>query len=142
MIQKIVYRAPGNYDPDKVSDETGLKCEDKSLAVQSQADEADINTIVRRFGLTGELPVDQRVALPEDVFFDDVNYRDCLDLVNAANRSFMTLPASVRSRFNNDAALFVDFASDPANLEECRKLGLAPAAPAAPAPQPGPASPA
>ena len=37
----------------------------------------------------------------------------------------MTMPADVRARFNNDPALFVDFCSDEANLDEMRKLGLA-----------------
>ena len=42
-------------DMDEASVEAGLECKDDSLAVQSQRDEADINTIVRRFGLSGEL---------------------------------------------------------------------------------------
>ena len=49
-------RSPYNYDMSAVSDETGLCCEDESLAIQSAKEDADINTIVRRFGLTGELP--------------------------------------------------------------------------------------
>lgn len=111
---------------DKVSEETGLECKDPSLAVQEQRDDADINNIVRRFGLTGELPVASRVALPEGVFYDNCDYRECLDVVNAAQKSFASMPASVRNRFGNDAAAFVEFAENPDNLDECIKLGLAP----------------
>lgn len=118
-------RAPGNYNPDAVSFETGLRCEDPSKAIQSQADEADINVIVRRFGITGQLP---SVAVPPTYadFTDGVtDYREAMDLILAANRSFMALPAEVRKRFDNDAALFLDFAENPANLDELRKMGLA-----------------
>ena len=40
------------------------------MAVQSQRDEADINTIVRRFGLSGELP--QGVRAPTYGDFEDI----------------------------------------------------------------------
>lgn len=111
---------------DHVSKQTGLECKDPSLAVQEQLEDADINTIVKRFGLTGELPVQNRVALPDAMFMDDVNYRECLDVVIAAEKSFASMPAAVRNRFENDPVKFVEFATDPDNLDECIKLGLAP----------------
>jgi phage internal scaffolding protein len=42
----------------------------------------------------------------------------------AAQDSFLALPAKVRARFDNDPALFVDFASDEANRDELKALGL------------------
>ena len=39
-------RSPFNYDTDEASNETGLVCDDESLAVQSERDECDINIIV------------------------------------------------------------------------------------------------
>lgn len=53
------------------------------------------------------------------------DYRTVRDAINRADASFMALPAIVRKRFGNDAAMFVDFCSDPANLPELRKMGLA-----------------
>ena len=60
-IVEMFFRTPYNYDRDAVSHETGLVCDDPSLAVQSDADDCDINVIVRRFGLTGTMPMSGRV---------------------------------------------------------------------------------
>lgn len=118
------WRSGYNYDRDAVSQETGLRCMDKSLAIQSQAEEADINTIVRRFGLTGQLP--QNVRVPLNVDFDDVfDYQTAMNVIAEANQAFMRMPADVRARFQNDPGAFVDFCSDADNLPELRKLGLA-----------------
>lgn len=132
-----VLRAPNNYDVDEASLEDGLECLDKSLAIQSQRDESDINTIVKRFGLTGELPLSQRIPLQVDI--DELlDYRTCLDRVKAAQLSFASLPAAVRSTFNNDAGAFVDFAEKPENIGQLREWGLAPPAPVEPGPDPAP----
>lgn len=113
-----------NYDRDAVSDATGLECKDVSLAVQSQKEEADINTIVRNFGVTGQIP--QGVRVPSYGDFDLVDdYRSALEAIKEAEVSFMKMPADVRDRFANNPALFVDFCSDSSNLDEMRKLGLA-----------------
>lgn len=128
-------RAAFAYDVDAASLEAGLECRDKTLTVQSQKDETDINTIVKRFGLTGELPVIQRVPLQVDL--DDLlDYRQCMDYVIAGQKSFDSLPAGIRSRFENDHVAFVEWAVKPENLEELRSLGLAPPAPQASSPAP------
>lgn len=106
------------------SDNTAFACVGESMTVQSQKDEADINTIVRNFGVTGLLP--QNVRVPTYGDFDGVdNYQDALHAIKAADASFMAMPADVRERFGNDPAKFVEFCSDAQNLEEMRKLGLA-----------------
>lgn len=112
------------YDSDKVSEDTGLECKDVTLAQQHQADEADINTIVRRFGVTGQLPEPVRAPTFGD-FTDVFDFRSAQDAILEANRSFMAMPADVRARFGNNPQFFVEFCSDPANLPELRKLGLA-----------------
>lgn len=133
-IRTPFVRSPYNYSMEDASDESGLLCADPSLAVQDQRDEVDINTIVRRFGLTGKLPED--VRMPEYGDFVGIsNYHQAMNAVASANESFDALPAEVRSRFGNDPGRFVDFCMDPANLEEARKLGLA--APLPPQADPG-----
>ena len=105
-----------------------LKCEDPSLTQQHMAEECDINYIVERFGVTGQLP-DQAVNMPTYGDFTGIgDYRQALDAVSAANASFMALPANVRERFDNDPALFVDFCSstDPADRSLAIELGLIP----------------
>lgn len=120
----VFLRTPHNYDADLVSFETGLACDDPSLAIQSAKDEADINTIVRRFGLTGELPSD--VAMPRSGDFAGVpDFHGAMNLVRQAQEEFLRVPAEIRARFGNDPGAFIAFCEDPANLEEARRLGLA-----------------
>lgn len=128
-------RAPGNYDADKASAEAVLACLDESRTIQSQAVEADINTIVKRFNITGEVPVTSRVPFPIEVDFDQpLDYRTLLDAQIRAAASFNSLPAQVRDTFGHDPLAFVDFATVPENLPKLREWGLAPPAPPEPAP--------
>jgi len=101
-----------------------LRCSDPSRAIQSQKDEANINNIVRNFGVTGKLPVSVRVPTYGDFSVVD-DYQSALNAIQEARDSFAAMPADVRSRFDNDPGRFVDFCSDSSNLEEMRKLGLA-----------------
>lgn len=123
MIPKVFVRSAFNYDMDKASDEAGLKCQDPTLAIQSGAEEADINTIVRRFGLTGQLP--SNVRQPEYGDFTGINnYHEAMNAIIQAEESFEAMPAEVRARFHNDPGEFVDFVADEANRAEAEKLGL------------------
>lgn len=117
-------RSAFNYDRDKVSDETGLACADPSLTLQDQAQDADINIIVKRYIQTGQVP--QGVRVPTYGDFDAVgDYRSALELVEQAQDAFLKLPPAIRSRFDNDPGAFLAFCDDPANLPELRKMGLA-----------------
>lgn len=113
-------RSPYNYDMLKASTESGLRCEDPSLAVQDQRDEVDINTIVKRFRITGELPGDVRAPSYGD-FVGVSDYHEAMNAVAQANESFDRLPAEVRLRFQNDPGQFVDFCSDSRNIEQLKE---------------------
>lgn len=116
-------RAPYNYDADDASLQTGLSCPDVSRTQQNQKDDADINTIVRRFGLTGELP--KAVVLPQYGDFTSLtDYQTALNAVMAAQEQFMVLPAYIRNRFQNDPQMLLEFCADENNREEAIKLGL------------------
>lgn len=119
----IFVRSPYNYDRALASDESGLLCMDVSLAKQSFAEEVDINTIVKRFGLDGELPVGVRMPTYGD-FSGVHDFQSAMNAVALANEAFDEMPARVRTRFHNDPAEFVAFCSDKANLPEAKKLGL------------------
>jgi len=119
-------RSPYNYDLSLASDESGLRCEDISLAKQSFLEESDINCIVKRFGITGELPTGIRMPTYGDFHGVD-DFHSAMNAVALAHEAFDAMPGEVRARFNNDPAAFVDFCSDDKNLEEARKLGLVPA---------------
>lgn len=125
MVPKVFCRSAHNYDRDAASDESGLRCEDASLTQQSFAEECDINTIVRRFGVTGELPSNIRMPLSSD-FVGNLDFKDAMNAVVAARESFDEMPARVRARFHHDPGEFVAFCDDPENRAEALKLGLVP----------------
>lgn len=124
----VFLRTPYNYDVRAASRESGVDCsESEDFTKQEFRDEVDINTILRRFNVTGQLP--QGVRMPTYGDFTQVgDFQQALAAIETARESFMQLPADVRRRFDNDPGAFVDFASDARNLEEARKLGLVPAA--------------
>lgn len=123
------FRTEYNYNRDEVSRETGLRCGDASRTRQEFAQDADINTIVERFGIGHEMPINTKPPLSGD-FTDLPDYKAALDMVRAADDLFGTLPAKIRSRFNNDPAQYIAFFEDPDNMDEAIKLGLAKAPPA------------
>lgn len=133
-------RQPGMYDVKAACEECCVDEYGPSLTQQSQTEEADINTIVKRFGLTGQLP--ENVRLPTYADFEEAtDFQTAMNAVRAAEESFMRMPANVRARFQNDPAEFIEFFNDPANLEEARRLGLAVPKPPEPAPAPAPGEP-
>lgn len=118
-------RRVGAYDEKEASRECAV---DFSMArdrtQQSHAAETDINGIVKRFKVTGAVPQGVRVPTYGD-FTGVSDFRSAMDAIVAAEKSFAAMPAAVRSRFGNDPATFVEFCSDPKNLPEMRKFGLA-----------------
>ncbi|WNK12819.1 MAG: internal scaffolding protein [Microvirus sp.] len=116
-------RTEFNYDTNEASQNTALICKDKSLAKQSFRDECDINKIVERFKVTGELPPVIRQPTYGD-FVNIVDFQTAMNAMLSAQQSFMQLDAKTRARFNNDPAAFVDFCSDDANRDEIRVMGL------------------
>lgn len=114
---------PITYDRDKNSSLSSLSFSKPSLTKQSFRDECDINNILRQFNVTGQLPAGS--VQPQYGDFSGItDYQSALNAVMAAQDSFLQLPAKLRARFDNDPALFVDFASDEANKDEMKALGL------------------
>lgn len=134
MIKEYFFRSPFNYDTDLVSEETGLKCEDETLAQQQFAEEVDINTILRRFGLTGELPTGVRMPTYGD-FTEVHDFHSAVNAIAIAHEAFDAMPADVRARFNNDPGAFMEFVNKDSNRDEAVRLGLV--VPPAPAPVSG-----
>ncbi len=95
----------------------------KTLTRQSEAKATNINTIVAQYDKTGLLPQTGREALYADVA-DAPDYRTALDLIRNADELFMTIPAAVRARFDNEPAVFLDWTSDPDNRDEMVEMGL------------------
>lgn len=131
-MAKIEVRSAYAYDADAVSLETGSAFDpDEGRTQQQFAEECDINTIVKRFGLTGQLPTNLAMPLSGD-FAEATDFHSAMNLVAQAQAEFMQLPAEVRARFKNDPGAVVEFLDDPANRDEAIKLGLVAAPPEVP----------
>lgn len=116
-------RTPYNYDTLAASNESGLHCEDATLAQQQFKDECDINNIMNKFGLTGLIP--QAPLTPNYGDFSGVyDYHTALNAIIASEEQFDALPAELRYRFSNDPAKLIDFMEDESNRSEAEKLGL------------------
>lgn len=118
-----------------VSELLGLDFDgDLSRTVQSGLADSDINTIVRRFGISNTLPSAR--VLPEFGDFTGVqDYQSALNGIMEADAAFSSLPAVVRARFANDPAKLWEFVHDPANHEEAARLGILEPVAAPPEPQ-------
>lgn len=122
-MKEVFVRSPYNYDMDAASNESAISYFGESMTQQQFAEEADINTIVRRFGLTGELPDDFRPPAYGD-FTDVMDYQTSLNAVRAADAAFMQMPADLRARFDNDPQKLIEFLGNDNNRDEAVKLGL------------------
>ena len=116
-------RTPYNYDKDAASNESGLHCEDASLAQQHFKEECDINTILQKFNISGILP--ESTLSPRYGDFTGIgDYHTALNRVIAAQDEFDGLPATIRARFNNDPAELIEFLENSENRPEAEELGL------------------
>lgn len=122
---KVEVRVPFVYDADLVSKNSGLVCPEKTLTNQAEKEECDINTLVKRFGITGQIPQLEKLPLQEE-FVGITSYHDALNALIAAEGAFMELPADLRKRFDHDPGKFVAFCSDSKNKDELIELGLVP----------------
>lgn len=124
MWKHPVFLAAFGFDPDAHSLANGLACDpEEGRTHQSFREEVDINTIVERFGLTGELPENVRLPVSGD-FTGITDFQTALNAVRSAEEAFMELPAQLRARFANDPQKLLEFVEDGSNLAEARKLGL------------------
>lgn len=96
----------------------------ESLTQQHFAYDADVRNIIKQYDKTGLIAnVNRGVARYGD--YSEVNeYREALDIVNAASESFSELPSHIREMFSNDPGAFFEFATDPKNSDRMVELGL------------------
>lgn len=108
--------------------------ETPSLTRQEFLEDCDVNLLMARYERTGVI---SHINPREPMYLDMENVPDlhaAMNLMRDAERAFMSLPASIRAEFDNDALRFVDFAEDKDNLDKLREWGLA--KPAEPPPSP------
>lgn len=90
---------------------------------QSDARDADINVIVKRFGVTGEVPITKRVPMYGE--FETFDLHVAHERLVAGQEAFMQVPADIRLRFHNDPVAFAAFCTNPLNKDKVKELGLA-----------------
>lgn len=97
------------YDEKALSDATAKFTGTSTPVQQHLKDEVDVNTIVRRFGITHEMPSGREGGVYGD-FSGITDYEGAVAAVEKARSGFMALPADVRERFGNDPGRLVEFA--------------------------------
>lgn len=93
---------------------------DVSRTQQQFGYETDINNIVK-----GMVPTNFNSKTP--LFgstFDPSAYENAVNIVADAMSKFESLPSDLRHRFNNDPKQLLAFVNNPANKDECIKLGF------------------
>lgn len=95
----------------------------EGMTRQSEADQADINKILKRFEQNGIIPMTREQGVYADVS-EIGDYRSALEQVERANQYFMSLPADVRSKFSNDPARLLDAIADEDRRLELEELGI------------------
>lgn len=96
-----------------------------SLTEQCFQSECDIGRIVNRHKQTGMWSHVNSVPGEFGDFSNVVDYQTAQNQLMQAEESFMSLPSQLRLRFANDAGVFMDFVTNPANQAEMVELGLA-----------------
>lgn len=122
-IRPPFLRTAYNYDITAAANESALNCQDPSLAKESFKEECDINTIVKKFGVTGKLPDNIRMPTYGD-YTNVPDFRTALHTIIDAEAEFMKLPADFRYQLHNDPQEFLQFVSDEKNRDKLGEMGL------------------
>lgn len=111
------------YDP---SFQVGVDC-GEGKTQQSFMDECDIHKIISRAEKTGTLrELLSQSGQPLYGDFSEVpEYQESMNIIVRAREQFDALPSELRDRFANSPERFLEFTSNPKNVEEMVSLGLA-----------------
>jgi len=119
-MSKIVFQK--NYRPTR---RIQKECKSPSRTKQQFKDECDIDSIMLKFQKTGTLAHLNNHHGQYGDFAQPVDYHDAMNTVLAAREMFSSVPSSIRSKFANDPALFLEFVQNPENEDQLIEMGLA-----------------
>tara|TARA_Y100001968_G_scaffold75626_1_gene67072 strand:+ start:979 stop:1446 length:468 start_codon:yes stop_codon:yes gene_type:complete len=97
----------------------------ESLTQQSYSQDAKIQNIIKKYDSTGFFDLVNRNPAQYGDFTQVTDLSEAMNKINEAKENFMTVPAKIRERFNNDPRQFYDFASQESNFDELVDMGLA-----------------
>lgn len=124
-MDKIQFRTANDGLNEMVSLATALYCDpEEDKTVQSDGVDADINVLVKRFGLTSDTAPDPSIWQNIGDFSELTDLHTMQQRVLEAKWAFGDLPSRIRERFGNEPANLLDFLDDPGNAREAAELGL------------------
>jgi len=102
----------------------GFTFDQPSLTKQSFTEECNINNIMKKYQKTGAIDhLNKHEASYGYASSDD--FTKSMETVARGTNMFQELPSSIRNKFENDPAKFLEFVQNEENLVEMQELGLA-----------------
>lgn len=102
-----------------------IDCSAGGRTKQQFADECNINNIMSKFEKNQLIEHVNEHKGDYGDFATFESYHDSVNRVIEAQDAFMTVPAKIRAKFNNDPASFLAYVQDPANADSMIEMGLA-----------------
>lgn len=109
-------RLPNGRESREWSEQFATYNDGVSIVQQHFKEDVDVNTIVRRFGITGEMPFGASGGVYGD-FTEVTDFESARARILRAEEGFLRLPAEVRERFGNDPGAIVRFAQERSEAE-------------------------
>lgn len=132
-----LFKTPWNHNTELASDASGTACPEIGLTNQSEANEADVNVIVKRVMAGGQPPLID--VPPRFLDVPDLDYQKAMDAINEGRLAFERLPQEAQDAYDGSPAVFlahVEHCLAKGDLDPLRELGLAVPKPADPKPEP------
>lgn len=121
-MKKVFVRTPYNYDTDRVTKKSSIKCPEETLTQQHLTEQTDINRIVKTYAKTGVAPGNARNPLEID-FANVTDYHSAMNKIIEGEEAFMQVESGIRERFENDPGKYLNFVQN-ASEDELIDAGL------------------
>jgi phage internal scaffolding protein len=118
---EIQFNTPYGKSPPRCFFDT----EGESMTQQHFQEESEINNILRSHDRNGIIEHIHRGNAIYADFSEITDFSDALHQIKEAQQEFLNIPSEIREKFQNDAGQFFKFATNPDNISELRKMGLA-----------------
>lgn len=120
MADSTVYRTCRNV----IGRKEGIVIKSPTMTKQAFREECDINRIMARYELTGQIEhVNRKQPIYGD-FSQFADYQTMLGKVNQASEAFEALPSELRKELKYDPQNLFSWIQDPANKDKAIKYGL------------------
>ena len=120
MADSTVYRTCRNV----IGRKEGIVIKSPTMTKQAFREECDINRIMARYELTGQIEhVNRKQPIYGD-FSQFSDYQTMLGKVNQATEAFEALPSELRKELKYDPQNLFGWIQNPANKEKAIKYGL------------------